>query len=330
MSVTIKDIAALAGVSFSTVSKALNDSPLVKEQTKRKIYNIANQLGYEPNLAAKSLVSKKSNTIGLLWPTVERTAVSTLATHINNELEHHSYSMILSINQTDSAIKLFNRLNVDGILLFDESYDDNQAAMLSSRIPILCYGESGNNEIPFIDVDRKNAIFMAVEHLFTLGHRRIAYVGEINQRIQQQKYIGFTEGVMKHGLLSHPDMVVNTNGFGWQNGYEAAKKLVASSFRPTAVVCASYELTIGVLRAVKEAALQVPEDISIISYDNIPQMADLEISMTAVGAPVENVAKHIVQSLLEHIRQDKSPVSSFQSVETVLVKRISCCPPREL
>jgi LacI family transcriptional regulator len=328
MSVTIKDIASLAGVSYSTVSKALNNSPLVKEKTKNKIFRIANQLGYEPNFAAQSLVSKKSNTIGLLWPTVERAALSNLATHINNELENHSYSMILSINQIDSAIKLFNRLKVDGILLFDESYGNNSGAIRSSSIPILCYGESGNSDIPSIDVDRRNAVFKAVEYLFQLGHRRIAYVGDVNHRIQQQKYIGFTEGMMKYGLQSHPDMVNNTNGLGWQNGYEATKKLLGSSFGPTAIVSASYELTIGVLRAIKEAMLQVPKDISLISYDNIPQMEDLEVSMTAVGAPVEKVSKNIVQSLLDQINQNKS--GTCHSVETDLVIRESCSPPRDL
>jgi LacI family transcriptional regulator len=325
MGVTIKDIAAIAGVSYSTVSKALNDSPLVKQKTKEKILRIANQLGYEPNLAAKSLVSKKSHTIGLLWPTVERAAVSTLATLINEELEKHSYSMVLSINPIDSAIKLFNRLQVDGILVFDESYASNSAAIGSSTVPILCYGESGNHNIPSIDVDRRNAIFTAVHHLWTLGHRRIAYIGDMNLKIQQEKYIGFTEGVMKHGLPSHPDMVVNTDGLGWQNGYQAAKQLLASPFQPTAVVSASYDLTLGMIRAIKEANLRIPQDISIISYDNIPQMADLEIPITAVGAPVAKVAKCIVQSLLNLI--DNNEFSEFKFVKSELIERESCCPP---
>jgi LacI family transcriptional regulator len=328
MSVTIKDIASLAGVSYSTVSKALNDSPLVKEKTKRKIFRIADQLGYVPNFAAKSLVSKKSNTIGLLWPTVERTAVSTLATHINNELEKHSYSMILSINEMDSAIQLFNRLKVDGILVFEENHA-NHVAIRPTSIPIICYGESGNSEIPYIDVDRKNAIFMAVKYLYSLGHRRIAYIGDSGKRIQKEKYIGFTEGVMKHGLQSHPDMVINTEGLGWQNGYIATKKLLASSFLPTAIVCASYELTIGALRAIKEARLSVPKDISLISYDNIPQMADLEVAMTTVGAPIEKIAKSIVRYLLEQIDKTNDGATSIPPLGSELVIRESCYPPRD-
>jgi LacI family transcriptional regulator len=328
MSVTIKDIASLAGVSYSTVSKALNDSPLVNEKTKRKIFRIANQLGYEPNFAAKSLVSKKSNTIGLLWPTVERAAVSTLATHINNELEKIAYSMILSINQLDSAIKLFNRLKVDGILLFNES-TNNSISIGASSIPIVCYGESGSNNIPSIDADRRNAVFMAVKHLVTLGHQRIAYVGDVNQKIQQEKYIGFIEGVMGHGLQSHPDMVVNTNGLGWQNGYEATKKLLASSFHPTGIVSASYEITVGALRAIKESGHRVPTDISLVSYDNIPQMADLEVAVTAVGAPIEKIAKNIVLLLMEQIDQNREGTPPIHPLESELVIRKSTCPPQD-
>jgi LacI family transcriptional regulator len=233
--------------------------------------------------------------------------------------------MILSINEMDSAIQLFNRLKVDGMLVFEENHT-NHAAIRPTNIPIICYGESGNSKIPYIDVDRKNAIFTAVKHLYSLGHRRIAYIGDSDQRIQKEKYIGFTEGVMKHGLQSHPDMVIHTNGLGWQNGYIATKKLLVSSFQPTAIVSASYELTIGAIRAIKEARLSVPKDISIISYDNIPQMADLEVAITAVGAPVENIAKNIVLYLLEQI--DKSnDGSSVPPLESKLVIRESCCPP---
>ncbi|WML52662.1 substrate-binding domain-containing protein [Neobacillus sp. PS3-12] len=190
-------------------------------------------------------------------------------------------------------------------------------------------GNPGNSEIPYIDVDRKNAIFMAVKYLYSLGHRRIAYIGDSGKRIQKEKYIGFTEGVMKHGLQSHPDMVINTEGLGWQNGYIATKKLLASSFLPTAIVCASYELTIGALRAIKEARLSVPKDISLISYDNIPQMADLEVAMTTVGAPIEKIAKSIVQYLLEQIDKTNDGATSIPPLESELVIRESCCPPRD-
>ncbi|UOF90308.1 LacI family transcriptional regulator [Fodinisporobacter ferrooxydans] len=328
MNVTIKDIARMAGVSYSTVSKALNDSPLVKEKTKSKILNIATQLGYQPNFAAQSLVSKKSNTIGVLWPTVERLALSTLATQINSKLEQHSYSMILSINPIDSAIKLFNRFQVDAILLFDEEQPEQNTEVTSSVVPILCYGELGASKFPTITVDRRQAILKAVQYLTNLGHRRISYIGDLSRKInQQEKYIGFMEGIMKYGLLSHPQMATDSLGLSWQAGYQAAKSLLESEYHPTAVISGSYDLTVGIIRAIHEAKLQIPNDISLISYDNIPQMENLEIPVTAVGAPIEKISDSIVESLLTIIEhQNLDAKKSF--VESELFERSSCCPPK--
>src|SRR5690606_16412833 len=120
MNVTIKDIARLAGVSYSTVSKALNDSPLVKSETRQRIVELAKQLGYEPNHAAKSLVSRRSMTIGVLLPSLERVALSALVSRINDALASRGYEVILSILPPAHAARLFQRLQVDGIVVFED------------------------------------------------------------------------------------------------------------------------------------------------------------------------------------------------------------------
>jgi LacI family transcriptional regulator len=107
MSVTIKDIARESGVSYSTVSKALNNSPLVKPETKKKVLETANMLGYTPNFAAKNLVSKKSRTIGLVWPAIDRIALTALVSKINELVTAENYFMILSVDEADKAIGMF-------------------------------------------------------------------------------------------------------------------------------------------------------------------------------------------------------------------------------
>jgi LacI family transcriptional regulator len=333
MNVTIKDIARLSGVSYSTVSKALNDSPLVKPDTKKKILSVAQKLGYQPNIAAQSLVSKKSKTIGVLWPTVERAAVSSLATKINEELEKNGYSMILSINSVESAINLFNRFLVDGILVFDESVTPNhQLGSISSPAPVLCFGESGSRNIPSLDVNRKEAIYEAVNYLGGLGHKQISFIGDLSKRvIQQEKYIGFTKGIFDLGLNVHPQMAVDTHGLSWEDGYNATKELLASSYKPTAIVSASYDLTLGVIRALKELGLKIPHDLSLISYDNIPQLAKLEVPITACGAPLEKMAKGIVDTLLILINSNQSGslVDQLPALKSELIVRSSCVPAKK-
>jgi len=324
MEVTIKDIARIAGVSYSTVSKALNNSPLVKEGTKRKVLDIANQMGYHPNMVAKSLVSKKSNTIGVVWPSVDRTVWSNLATIINEKLKAYSYHMLLSINPVESAVSLFNQLRVDAILVFG---NDNQLDSTFSSIPILDYGPCESYHHPIVNVNRRQAILKAVEHLYQLGHRKIAYIGDLSHksRAQQEKYIGFTEGIMKFSLPSNPNMAIDTQGHGIENGYQAVHKLLASSYQATGVICGSYEITIGVIKAIKDAGLSIPENISIVSYDNIPQMETLEIPVTAVGFPIDKVAECIVESLLCLI--DGTKIHPSLNEEPPLIKRLSTASP---
>ena len=140
MSVTIKDIAKIAGVSYSTVSKALNDSPLVKSETKERIVEIANEIGYEPNFAAQRLVSKQTKIIGLIWPTIERLVLSTLVTKISDEINKTPYSMILSVDQVQTSLETFKRFQVDGIILFEENVD---VAVNPIATPLLSYGVAG-------------------------------------------------------------------------------------------------------------------------------------------------------------------------------------------
>ncbi|MFC7395088.1 LacI family DNA-binding transcriptional regulator [Scopulibacillus cellulosilyticus] len=328
MSVTIKDVARVAGVSYSTVSKALNNSPLVKEKTKIKILQAAKQLGYQPNFAAKSLVSKKSSIIGVVWPTVERMAWSALATNINDALVKKSYNMLLSINPLASAISIFNQFRVDGILVFQEERTLLESTDIKSTVPILFYGESGSSHYPEINVNRRKAIFEAVRYLAEMGHRRIAYIGDLSHKEanQQEKLIGFSEGIMQFGLVSHPDMAVHVKKLSWEEGFRATKQLLQSSYRPTAIVSASYDLSAGIIRAVRDASLRIPIDISLISYDNIPQMAGLEIPLTAVGTPVDKLAENLVEALLKIIEHPDS-IHPFDDIDIELNERASCGPP---
>jgi LacI family transcriptional regulator len=331
MSVTIKDIAKVAGVSYSTVSKAINNSPLVKKKTKDRILTIALQLGYEPNMAAKSLVSKKSQIIGIAWPTVERLAWSTLVTKINDLLGQHSYNTLLSINPVESAVSIFNQFKVDGILVFKEENDQEiLSEMFHSKVPILWFGKPGFRGFPAIDVNRRKAIFEAVKFLAGLNHKKIAYIGDLSQKNinQQEKFMGFTEGIIQFGLPTHPEMAIDTNGNSLDKGYESAKKLLNSSFLPTAIVSGSYDITAGVLKALKEKGIKVPDDMSVISYDNIPQMSKLEVPINAVGAPVSLIAESIVQSILFLIsHQHQTP--DFPEIKIELIDRESCCELKE-
>lgn len=328
MSVTIRDIAKIAGVSVSTVSKALNNNTAVKPSTMARIKQISEQLGYQPNIAAQSLVSKKSRTIGAVWPNVDRAILSTLASKINDLLNERGYSMILSINPTESAVQLFNRIQVDAVLIFDRSDPTSYDGNITSNVPIICYGEPASKGFPSVYVNRRKAVYKAVEHLAKLGHKRISYIGDIsNRRIsQQEKYLGFMDAVIEFGLTTDPNMTCNSNGLDQHQGYETAKKLLASSYKPTAIISGSYDLSIGIMQALQEKNIEMPYDISLISYDNLPQMGKLPTPLTSVGGQIDEVAECIVTSLLQ-MTDGEEPPALIQSIEPVLIERKSCAAP---
>ena len=201
MSITIKDIAKIAGVSYSTVSKALNDSPLVKSDTKKRIVAIAKEIGYEPNFAAQRLVSKQTKIIGLIWPTIERLVLSTLVTKISDEINKTPYSMILSVDPVQASLDTFRRFQVDGIILFEENAD---FTVTPNSTPLLSYGVVGKvaATYPIIDANHEQAMYEAVKYLYSLDHTNIAYIGDFSPTdpMQMQKYKGFVKA-MKDFML---------------------------------------------------------------------------------------------------------------------------------
>ena len=322
MNITIKDIAQMAGVSYSTVSKALNDSPLVKEETKEKIIKIAKELGYEPNFAAQRLVSKESKVIGVIWPTLERIAPSALITSINKAIQLNSYSMILSVDPTLESLEMFKRFQVDGVIVFDEN---NNSVLDTAKVPIVTYGVGKNKNHSVIDVNYQEAIIMAVEYLYNLGHRNIAYVGDFSpfDDRQMEKYYGLKKVMNKLQLPFNNSNLINTAGLDWYDGYLATKRLLDSSSLPTAIIGASYDISAGVIRALREANYIIPKDFSVISYDNIPQMGKTEIPLTSVGVPVDTIACNMVSTLLSLIKSNET-APLFKQLAPVINERTSC------
>lgn len=331
--VTIKDIAQAAGVSFSTVSKALRDSPLVTPETKRRIIAIAREMGYQPNIAARRLVSKRSGAVGVVWPSIERTALSMLITRVNDRLERRGTAMLLSIGGMEAAFATFRRFQVDAILVFGGMEDGEARIPDSGGIPVLSYGSAGAGPLPTVDVNRGDAIRLAVRHLASLGHRRIAYIGrpKNHEPLQDVKIAAFREETGALGIGPSDAPVVDTQGMETHDGYAAARALFEGARRgnalrrPTAVICGSYDLTRGVLRAAAEAGLDVPEELSVAGYDNIPQMAELDVPATAVGADIDAMAELIADSLLRLAERPESV--GTVTLEPSLVIRRSTAPP---
>ncbi|WYP26194.1 LacI family DNA-binding transcriptional regulator [Alkalihalobacillus sp. FSL W8-0930] len=321
MKITIKDIAKATNVSYSTVSKALNDSPLVKPDTKQFILEKADELGYTPNYSAKHLVTKRTNTIGLVWPEINRLALSELASQVNVQMKKQHKQMLLSINDALDSIDLFSKMRVDGMLLFEEDLPQDQLPK-TLDVPLLSYGVPSVNQFPTIGVKHELAMELAVQELVRCQNQSIAYVGVIggSGRRQQAKEEGFARAMEKNSM---EPLFIQTNGLDVGDALREVKKYLKEQPIPDAMICSSYDIAIGTYRALHQSGLKVPDDVSLISYDNIPQFEETDVPISAVGVPVERLAKTLVDELVQLIENPEQKQSGCELVPELVVRRSS-------
>lgn len=292
MAVTLKDVAKACGVSYSTVSKALKNSPLVKPNTKAYIQQKAAEMNYIPNHSARALVSKRSNTIGLIWPSVDRVAVTHLVSEINEALKSLGYVMILSIDDIAVASKKFLEFGCDGIIIFDEGPSTNLPSDVYENIPVVAYGVDREIDYPIINVNHYTAMIMAIESLLEKGVKQIDYIGDINTTDSRQvaKKDAIIDYCQQHHIYYR---IIDSQGLSALETESAVKNFYAQHDLAPGVICGSYDITIGTLNAID---LERNQPI-IYSYDNIPHIAKLDYPVHAIGVPTVEIANKVVEVL---------------------------------
>lgn len=292
MAVTLKDVAKACGVSYSTVSKALKNSPLVKPNTKAYIQQKAGEMNYIPNHSARALVSKRSNTIGLIWPSVDRVAVTHLVSEINEALKSLGYVMILSIDDIAVASKKFLEFGCDGIIIFDEGPSTNLPSDVYENIPVVAYGVDREIDYPIINVNHYTAMIMAIESLLEKGVKQIDYIGDINTTDSRQvaKKDAIVDYCQQHHIYYR---IIDSQGLSALETESAVKNFYAQHDLVPGVICGSYDITIGTLNAID---LERNQPI-IYSYDNIPHIAKLDYPVHAIGVPTLEIANKVVEVL---------------------------------
>lgn len=300
MAVTLKDVAKACGVSYSTVSKALKNSPLVKPNTKAYIQQKAADMNYIPNHSARALVSKRSNTIGLIWPSVDRVAVTHLVSEINEALKALGYVMILSIDDIAVASKKFLEFGCDGIIIFDEGPSTNLPPDVYQNIPVVAYGVDRKIDYPIINVNHYKAMIMAIESLLDKGVKQIDYIGDINTTDSRQvaKKDAIVDYCQQHHIYYR---IIDSQGLSALETESAVKNFYAQHDLAPGVICGSYDITLGTLNAID---LERNQPI-IYSYDNIPHIAKLDYPVHAIGVPTVEIANKVVE-VLDQVISDGS------------------------
>ncbi|KIL41181.1 LacI family transcriptional regulator [Gordoniibacillus kamchatkensis] len=336
MSVTIKDIAKLAGVSHTTVSRAMNDSPLINDETKLRIRALAEQLGYTPNLYAKSLVSDRSHHVGLFFTTLY-TGTSAGFFHDAvrgvSEVLRSGYQLVVK-GIDDCRAGGFHTItskSFDGIIAVSQSEEDDDflASVREKGIPLVVLNRQlEEGQCLNIVSDEAEGVRQAVGYLLKLGHENVAMIaGKPGFKSAVVRRSGYEEALAAAGIDVRRDYVA-AGEYTVESGLAAMRRLLRLRERPTAVFCANDQMALGAMKAIAEAGLRAPEDIAVAGFDDDVFAAYVTPALTTVRRPIAEMSRMAAQRLLQEIEQGR-PAPETVYVRTELVVRESAAPPQK-
>ena len=329
---SIIDVARHAGVSVATVSKVINNYPNVSDKTRKKVNASIDRLKYRPNVVARGLVKKRSWTVGILLHNMfTNPFVSELLVGIQSSLYNSGYDLIyLSMMMDDpnySFIKHCYSRNVDGIIVFGLSKENPQLMnLLAEEIPTMFVDtDLIGRRAGYITADNSRGIFLAVEHLHRLNHRKIAFItGQMYYVAGRSRFEGYQQGI-KHFELPYHSNYVAYGDFSKEGAYEAMINLLKLPEPPTAVICTSDLMAIGAIEAVEDQGLSVPNDVSVIGFDNTIFAEIVKPGLTTVSQNVQQMGRTAMEHLISMIDDPNySPPVLVQPVE--LIVRQSTAP----
>lgn len=328
--VKLKDIAEQTGLTVSTVSKALGHSREISRETAQRVLETAKSMGY----VSKKAMNRETKTIGVILPEVRSHYYAELMHALSLEIESHGYSMITMLTKEYSAdvtpyVERILQYDPDGLVVscnFTLSEETCQK-MVRSCVPTLLLTEvEMTYPLDSICIKTELSVRLAVEHLVQLGHQKIGYLGEYNS---DGRYYAFCEILKQNDIELNPCFIKRTGLRFEQGGYEVACELLKEKDLPTAVVTSYDQIAYGAMRAFRERGIRVPEDLSIVGFDNIVMDAYHPVPLTSVTNPVEQMGITAVKILLDAIRKPTTHVVQNVSLQSRLVTRASTCPPRE-
>jgi len=330
--VTIHDVARAAGVSVSTVSRVLNDKDDVAETTYSRVQKVISELGYTSSLAAKSMRSHKTNVIGLIMPDLAEAFPIEVMKGVDRAIAQYNYDLIVytngDIHKNTSAekerhyVSLLNNSITDGIIIVTPV-----TTTFATNAPVVAVDPNNETpDCPAVIATNRDGALSAMNYLTELGHRRIGYVGgrtDLQSAIRRLQ--GYVDGLQQAGIEVNQDLVTVGN-FTQESGYQCGMELLTKGERPTAVFAANDRSAFGLIKAAQELGLNIPNDLSVVGFDNIPETAYyLSIGLTTVCQSVQQMGSVATDMLLKLINKEQLDEKLYK-MPTQLIVRGSCRP----
>lgn len=316
MRTTIKDIAQKTGLSITTVSLVLNGkASRISEESKELVIKVAKELNYRPNQIAVGLVKKRTNTLGLIIPDISNTFFSELAKGVEDEGRKYDYNVILcnTDDKHDLEVKYIDILaakGIDGIIL-DMSVEDSEEKGRKSLNMLLDYGiptvivdrYSDDKNFTSIFIDNEQGAYLATRHLIDLGHKRIGCVtGPPNERTSMDRLKGSRKAMKEYNIPFDEHLVLEGKYQFW-GGYHAAKKLLNNDM--TAIFAFNDMMAYGVARALRENNIRIPEDVSLMGFDDIFFSEIFDVPLTTVRQPTYEIGQTAVRTIIGEIENGR-------------------------
>ncbi len=329
---TIRDVARVAQVSMSTVSHVINGTRYVAPHTRERVLQAMAELNYSPNRLARSLRNNRTLTLGVLLPNSANPFFAEVLLGIENVCFERGYNIIMGNASDDPQreleyLKVLLSRQVDGILLISTgAYNESLALLASHETPVVMVDRTA--DIPTVDeilTANKQGGLLATEYLLGLGHRRIgcitgpSYLTPSAERVQ-----GYAEALEAAGVAVDEALIVNGN-FQHESGYRACRQMLALAEPPTAIFACNDLMAVGAICALHEAGLGVPDDVSVVGYDDIPLASYTVPRLTTIAQPAREIGQLAAERLIARLQHNSTP-PAHQRLPVRLVERDSCRP----
>ncbi|MFI5673449.1 LacI family DNA-binding transcriptional regulator [Streptomyces cellulosae] len=327
------DVAKRAGVTKQTVSNVVRGRSVVSPDTRARVEAAIAELGYTPNLVARSLATGTTMTVGFIVPTIVHPFYSEVVEEVETLLEEHSYHLLLATTRGDGErarrhLASLSSRSVDALLVAgDFDLSDGVPLLDDHGLPVvLCAWEiDPPDTLPVVTVDYEQAGYLAGRHLRELGHRRLTVIADLPAH--RIRVSGARRAFAEDGLDVPADSVFPAPRATPESGYEAAMLALSATGHPTAVFASTDAIALGVIEAVRRHGLRVPEDVSVVGIDDIPQASHAHPPLTTVALPKRQMAQEATGLLLRGIAESRPVPPSLTLITPEILVRESSAPP---
>jgi LacI family transcriptional regulator len=334
--VTIYDVAREAGVSDATVSRVFNNKDIVREATRERVLEAAKKLGYVANLQARSLAGGKLNVIGLLIPGLDNGYLVEIVRGVDQELGRSGYELMIHTthrrgnNETSYLQYVANGLTEGILLVVPLLSSDFLRALEEINYPYVLIDEVDHSGRSFsVSSTNWQGAYDATDYLIRIGHKRIGFIaGMLELNSARDRLDGYSNALHDAGLSLDESLIVHGD-FGKLSGYKMARELLALDEVPTAIFASNDVMALGAMDAIREKGLSIPEDISVVGFDDIPEALISYPKLTTVHQPLEKMGQVGVKLLLDQI-ENLERLPRRMTLATQLIIRDSCQPPKKL